>query len=507
MIRTLFLVVLSGFVLGCSSSHQSQPGKLTGDAPPLWTAPTTTPDSAFVNAYALLIGIGQYAPDSQWEPLQTQNDLRLMRKTLLAKGFQPNHILTITDQQATREGLIRSLQQLTDSVRTGSKVVVLYAGHGQQLADDDGDEPDGLDEAIVPYDAPKTSSDGRYRGERHLRDDEVNRWVIKLRQKAGPTGHVLLLFDSCYAGTMTRSRQMASRGGAAPIGSRQPSRRHRGVEALGWAEPEKRLVNPPLATCVLMAATVGDAPNFEYADSSGTVFGPLTLAVCRAWERLGSQVSYRAFFEEVRQVMTQLAPYQQPGLAGDADAGFLGWLQLSNERTTRFPVGSFSPKRPQYELARQPTRTDPEYQLAARLVRVRVEQHMGHTLVTDTLPPLGQPDAPVFTTADNERMILLLDNRGTKPFYVALMDLPATGNTKLLLPETDRAAAEYRLLPGQRITRRVRVTKPFGLETYTLFLTPEPVDPRALAAASNDLIRAAIAVGSAKQITFRVVRP
>ena len=81
-------------------------------------------------------------------------------------------------------------------------LVFHYSGHGQQITDDNGDEPDGYDETIVPYDAPMRAEAG-YRGDKHLRDDELARKLLALRAKVGPTGNVVFAFDSCFSGAIS----------------------------------------------------------------------------------------------------------------------------------------------------------------------------------------------------------------------------------------------------------------------------------------------------------------
>ena len=56
----------------------------------------------------------------------------------------------------------------------GEVIVVHFSGHGQQIADDNHDEADRLDETVVPYDAPSRWTTG-YTGERHIRDDELGK--------------------------------------------------------------------------------------------------------------------------------------------------------------------------------------------------------------------------------------------------------------------------------------------------------------------------------------------
>ena len=86
----------------------------------------------------------------------------------------------------------------------GDIVVLHYSGHGQQIYDDDGDEIDGYDEAIIPYDGKISFKTGKYGGENHLRDDELGRMINQIRKKIGQAGDVIVILDSCHSGTATR---------------------------------------------------------------------------------------------------------------------------------------------------------------------------------------------------------------------------------------------------------------------------------------------------------------
>ena len=72
--------------------------------------------------------------------------------------------------------------------------------------DDNGDEIDGYDESLVPYDAPMNYQKGVYEGENHLIDDEFGVLLSELREKVGPAGNVLTIIDACYSGTITRGK-------------------------------------------------------------------------------------------------------------------------------------------------------------------------------------------------------------------------------------------------------------------------------------------------------------
>ena len=72
------------------------------------------------------------------------------------------------------------------------------------MEDDNQDEADGLDEALIPYDASLSYQEGIYEGNNHLRDDEIEKHLVCIRQKLGENGSLLVTFDACHSGTGTR---------------------------------------------------------------------------------------------------------------------------------------------------------------------------------------------------------------------------------------------------------------------------------------------------------------
>lgn len=67
------------------------------------------------------------------------------------------------------------------------------------MTDDNGDEEDGLDEAIVCYDTPMRLKEG-YDGSKHIRDDQLMIMINHIRKKAGRFGQVILSMDVAHSG-------------------------------------------------------------------------------------------------------------------------------------------------------------------------------------------------------------------------------------------------------------------------------------------------------------------
>lgn len=83
-------------------------------------------------------------------------------------------------------------------------VYIHFSGHGQAYEDLSGDEDDGWDEAIVPYDAMRQYKSGVYDGSCHIIDDELEGYISSIRKKAGSKGYVYLILDACHTGGASR---------------------------------------------------------------------------------------------------------------------------------------------------------------------------------------------------------------------------------------------------------------------------------------------------------------
>ena len=268
------------------------------------------------NRYALMIAIGSYPARSGAEPTHADNDALLMMQRLGKQGFDRSKSRLLVNQQATRLGIKRAFDSLARSLPVGSRVVVHFSGHGLQVRDDNHDETDGLDEAILPYDG-QVSNPATL-----IRDDELGQWLTNLRLRIGPAGHLLLLFDSCHSGSILRDRSGQNRGrGVATNLPKTATEVPAGTS--GWFE-QSRFPENKLGRYALLAATTDGQSSFECTDASGKAYGPLTLATCQAWDSMPVVASYRTFFQAVQQQMSRLAPYQLPTLEGNADAPFLG---------------------------------------------------------------------------------------------------------------------------------------------------------------------------------------
>lgn len=293
-------------------------------SPPATEAP---PDAGRI---ALLVAVGEYAPESGWAAIGSRHDLDLVRAALEHHGFGADDIHVVADREATREGIEAAFRRhLLAAAEPGDVVVFHFSGHGHRITDDNHDEIDGYDEVLVPYDAPQRPT-GPYGGDRHLRDDQLQSWLDQLRLRVGPRGDVLVSLDSCFSGSATRGVEGVARGSEIPIGPpQQPSdgpsaeaeddagfldRRTRGAVGAAGAES--------LAPYTFFSAARHDELAFETRDERGLPVGSLSFALSRALVQAGPTTSYRALFDRVRRLMAAEVS-NRPQAEGDLDRAIL----------------------------------------------------------------------------------------------------------------------------------------------------------------------------------------
>lgn len=157
---------------------------------------------------ALVIGMGKQE-DLSWNKINGDKDVPYVLEILKAANY--NQIITCVNERATKAGIVSAFRVLTQSCQPNDIVYIHYSGHGQQMRDMGNDEPDALDECWIPYDAYRKPSE-KYKGEKHLVDDEVNMLLTNIRHKIGDGGKMLVVVDACHSGDATRGLGETVRG-------------------------------------------------------------------------------------------------------------------------------------------------------------------------------------------------------------------------------------------------------------------------------------------------------
>lgn len=154
---------------------------------------------------ALLIGISDYGnakeDPNKWANISGANDIVLLTPLFKNQGYT---VTSLKDSQATHNGIIKAFDNLIKNSKKGDIVYLHFSMHGQPFEDLNGDEADGWDEALIPYDAQMQYVKGVYEGKNHLIDDELEIYFDKIRTKIGPTGQLFVVMDACHSGGASR---------------------------------------------------------------------------------------------------------------------------------------------------------------------------------------------------------------------------------------------------------------------------------------------------------------
>jgi len=137
---------------------------------------------------SLHIGLNQVDPNAYngWNGALSGcvNDARDMKAIADGAGYASTILI---DAGATTAAVCREIGLAAQQLNTGDIFLCTYSGHGGQVPDTNGDEPDGKDETWVLFD-------------RMLIDDELaNLWA---QFQSGV--RIFLLSDSCHSGTVAK---------------------------------------------------------------------------------------------------------------------------------------------------------------------------------------------------------------------------------------------------------------------------------------------------------------
>lgn len=276
---------------------------------------------------SLQIGINQYPAPSGWASIHGENDLDMLGPAFHAKGFE---VIQLRGRQATLAAIMQSFDNLVAQAQIGDGFHIHFSLHGQQIPDDNGDEFDALDEALIPYDAFSSPNNG-YLGETHLRDDLLGKVAQTMREKTGRNGFVWITLDACHSGTATRGNA-PMRGAPYPFGEHAPpAKRDPGI----WDGLADSRANLALAPLVIFSSTTAVQMNREYLAGDGRFYGPLSYGLVKAMNQQIPE-TYAGLFEQVRQQFARIAPRQTPQQEGAA-AGII-WKKPGIGEGNLFPV-------------------------------------------------------------------------------------------------------------------------------------------------------------------------
>jgi hypothetical protein len=256
---------------------------------------------------ALCIGINDY-PGTGSDLAGCVNDAKDWAAALKRRGFT---VQALIDKQATGASIRRAIKAILAQTKRGDLVVVQYSGHGSFVPDKDGDEPDGTDECLCPYDV-KTKGP--------ITDDELYDLYSPRQQGV----KVFMISDSCHSGTVARFAPITTpptiKGRNAPqrkVRFLPPSVFLSGRKAarLG-AQRAFRSSSPPGRYAALLMSGCQDTEYSYDAYFQGRPNGAFSFVALRALEALRPKATYRQWFDAIRKVLPSQQYPQRPNLYG-----------------------------------------------------------------------------------------------------------------------------------------------------------------------------------------------
>ncbi len=274
---------------------------------------------------ALIVAIGNYNPESKIPPIASLNDVKYIKAALHKNNFKDENIDTLKDEQATIKGIIAALDALIAKSKLNDIVVVHFSCHGQQIRDQKTielgqDEDDGYDEALLAYDAMAKYKPGKYKGENHLRDDDLGKKLNAIRKNIGINGSLLVMLDACHSGTGTRDESFAvSRG--EPIPFPDPENPLDGVINLGGFDKKMSFLDGINETASNMVTISASSPNQvnKQIKAGDEEVGSLSYSFYKAMSEVPAGSSYKYLFDKIRLSIQGNIPDQIPMIEGDGN--------------------------------------------------------------------------------------------------------------------------------------------------------------------------------------------
>ena len=150
---------------------------------------------------ALLVGINAY-PNANNNLRGCINDIVDMEYFIASKNkvYLKENIRTLTDNKATKKGILTALNWLLLGASAGDQILFQYSGHGAQIpSHSPAIEKDGLDEIICPYDF-----NGEAAAETAISDKEFAKIFATI-----PKGvHFVWISDSCHSEDLSRKHEI-----------------------------------------------------------------------------------------------------------------------------------------------------------------------------------------------------------------------------------------------------------------------------------------------------------
>lgn len=262
---------------------------------------------------SLHIGINNY-PGTGNDLNGCVNDANDWQDALDARGFKTTMLL---DAMATKANMREAIIDIVSETGRDDIAVITFSGHGSWVPDENGDEPDGRDEALCPYDI--------HMGE-ILTDDEL--YAILCERERG--ARIIVISDSCHSGSVARMSNMI------PGLEQDPWK----FSKIRYMPPEiflkrdsvrlekaRRVERVTASTNKIRAASLllSGCKDIEYSYDAwfkGRANGAFTYVALHVLKTLPPDATYGTWYQKIREILPNVNYPQTPQISGS-------WAQRS----------------------------------------------------------------------------------------------------------------------------------------------------------------------------------
>lgn len=268
---------------------------------------------------ALVVGVGDYANPRINDLTGPPNDARHVYALLTdptGYAFPKENVCLVTNQEARTAAFVSLFEsRLIARAQPGDQAFFFFAGHGSQVHDKDGDEPDEFDETLLFQDA-------RMDPVRDFTDDQLNGLLARLYAR---THEVTVMVDACNSGSITRDDSVAR--WAPPEAARAEDT---AASTGGAGDGGERWAPASMPDAVFLSAA-GDGTSALERDGQG-LFSQAILSILSenrgnplSWQDVALQVPPR-----LKAARSDQIPYFSGALARPVLGGGPGNAQTSN---------------------------------------------------------------------------------------------------------------------------------------------------------------------------------
>ena len=257
-----------------------------------------------VKGMALTMGLNAVDPNHYggWPGTLNACEADAQDMSAIAKSCQFK-VKTLLTREATRDNFTREIERAARELSAGDIFILSYSGHGGQVPDLSGEEPDDMDETWCLYDS-------------ELLDDELNMLLAKFSKGV----RVLVLSDSCHSGTVTRMAyyhatliSLGRHANGLPVAYRYMPpeialRTYRDNQSF-YVKLQQRLdKKKPKDTVQAGVLLISGCQDNQYS-ADGTFNGLFTSQLLRVWNQGKFKGNYKEFH---RAIVQRMPPDQTP---------------------------------------------------------------------------------------------------------------------------------------------------------------------------------------------------